>query len=598
MPVVAAVLLLFCTGCSLLPNRTPEEQTSTPRVLELEVLAPAPLDALLRRELDLSRVNRLAAGQPLPPGELERLVSAAPAQVYRLLEGQGYFGAHVQVAPLQGQPPRVRVTVQPGPRTTVHSLDLAVQGPLAAAAAGGDAAAREAQRALHAEWPLSPGEPFTGDAWNRAKTGALAGLRAQGYVDAQWATSKVLVDAAAAQARLALDAASGPLYRTGALRIEGLQDQDEQTVRNIADLEPGTPATETLLLDFQERLQRSGLFDRATVTLEPDAVRPEATPVRVRLGERQLQEATVGLGVSADEGARATLEHVHRRPFDRPWLARNQFTTSQVRQRWEGELSTQTLPGLFRNLLAGSYERLTSDTDTVLSGSVRLGRARETRQTSRLLFVEAARSVTRSGLGRSRSESLALHHHRIWRSLDDMLLPTRGHAVNTQIGAGVARSAPGSTGPFGRAYARLDIFRPLGRTWHAEARAELGQVWARDEVVVPEDLRFRAGGEHSVRGYAYRSLTPVVNGIEVGGRVLFTASVEVARPLLERLPQLWGAVFVDAGNAADEWHNLDPALGYGAGLRYRSPVGPVKLDLAWGREVHKLRLHLSVGVVF
>jgi translocation and assembly module TamA len=84
----------------------------------------------------------------------------------------------------------------------------------------------------------------------------------------------------------------------------------------------------------------------------------------------------------------------------------------------------------------------------------------------------------------------------------------------------------------------------------------------------------------------------------VGGRVLLTGRVEAEHPLLDRLPALLGAVFVDAGNAADRWTTLHPVLGYGVGVHYRSPVGPLRLDVAYGQDVHQLRLHLSVGVAF
>jgi translocation and assembly module TamA len=84
----------------------------------------------------------------------------------------------------------------------------------------------------------------------------------------------------------------------------------------------------------------------------------------------------------------------------------------------------------------------------------------------------------------------------------------------------------------------------------------------------------------------------------VGGNVLFTGSVEVARPVSPSLPSVWGAVFLDAGRAANSFAGLKPAYGAGFGVRWRSPVGPLKLDLAWGNETHKARLHLSVGIAF
>jgi translocation and assembly module TamA len=584
-------------GCASEP-RLPGGPPPSPPVLQLEVVAPKPLADLLEQHLDLARVNQLAGGEPLPSGELDRLVAAAPQQARGLLDTEGYFNAEITVERLAGTPPHVRVAVQPGPRTLVDSVRLDVQGPLVGEAEGGLEHARSARRSFVDGWPLPPGTPFRDADWSRAKTASLAALRAQGYIGAEWRSTEARVDAATQRAELTLQADSGPLYRVGPLQVEGLERQDERTVRNIANLTPGAPATETLLLDMQERLQTSNLFDRATVTVEPEAADPASTPVVVRLGERKLQEATVGIGIGANVGARVTLDHTHRRPFGRPWIARNKLELSQKQHRWEGELSTQTLPRLYRNLVGGGLERVKSDTDTVTSVRARVGRAHDTRRIDRQLFVEAQRSTTRSALGRETADALALHFHGVWRKLDDQLLPTRGRAWQGQVGAGLARSDPGRTGPFVRLWARLDAYRPLGGDWFGQGRVELGQVFAREHVRVPEALRFRAGGDESVRGYEYRSLTSVVNGVDVGGKVLFTASAEVAHPLLERYPQVWGAAFVDVGRAALRWTELTPAWGAGVGVRYRSPVGPVKLDLAWGHEVRRLRLHLSVGVAF
>ncbi|MGE4051804.1 MAG: BamA/TamA family outer membrane protein, partial [Piscinibacter sp.] len=71
-----------------------------------------------------------------------------------------------------------------------------------------------------------------------------------------------------------------------------------------------------------------------------------------------------------------------------------------------------------------------------------------------------------------------------------------------------------------------------------------------------------------------------------------------ARPISAQRPSLWWAAFVDAGNAANHWNELDLAWGYGLGMRWRSPVGPLRVDLAYGEEVRKWRLHLSVGIAF
>jgi translocation and assembly module TamA len=590
----ALMTLTLLAGCGSKPRLPGTKKDERPPAVLLEVQAPGPLAELLRENLDLARLPAMTQ-EPLREGEIDRLVAAAPAQARSLVRTEGYFNAEIAVENLGGDPPRVRVTVQPGPRAIVGDVQLDVQGPLREHAERGEPNALEAQQALRREWPLPPGAPFVDETWSRAKTQSLARLRAQGYVGADWKQTQARVDAATNRVTLTGRIDSGPLYRTGPLRIQGLNHHDERTVRNIANFPPGKPATEELLLDFQERLQASSLFDRATVSLDNDPQDPSDTPVRVRLGERKLQEATFGVGFGANVGPRATVEHTHRRPFGRPWLMRNQLEVAAVRQIWVGELSTHTLPGLYRNLAGGAAERVESETDVVKAVRARVGRAHDSKRITRLLYAQAESSLTTSDVSHDRSDAVGAYFEGIWRDVDDVLLPTTGQVWDGEVGAGVARSDPGTHGPFGRLHGRLLVYRPFG-SWFAQGRVELGQVYSRDDVVVPETLRFRAGGDESVRGYGYRDLAPVVNGVTVSGRVIFTASAEIARPILQKLPDLWGAAFVDVGRAAMRWSELDPALGLGVGLRYRSPVGPVKLDVAWGEEVNRLRLHFTVGV--
>jgi translocation and assembly module TamA len=154
------------------------------------------------------------------------------------------------------------------------------------------------------------------------------------------------------------------------------------------------------------------------------------------------------------------------------------------------------------------------------------------------------------------------------------------------------------SGPFARLYGRVQGYLPLGNSFYGSARLELGQVFVRETLSVPDTLLFRAGGDDSVRGYAYRSLGPEVNGAIVSGSTLLTASLQLTRPIFADQPAFLWALFVDAGNASDGWNKMRPVLGYGVGLHWRSPVGPLRVDLAYGEEVRKFRLHFSVGVVF
>jgi translocation and assembly module TamA len=114
-------------------------------------------------------------------------------------------------------------------------------------------------------------------------------------------------------------------------------------------------------------------------------------------------------------------------------------------------------------------------------------------------------------------------------------------------------------------------------------------------IDIPSQNLFRAGGAQSVRGYRYLSLGLREGEAIVGGRVMALGSLEYQFPVSG---PWWGAAFIDAGNVVDTPSQWRPALGYGAGVRWRSPIGPVNLDLAWGQRDQQLRVHFSVGYSF
>jgi translocation and assembly module TamA len=373
---------------------------------------------------------------------------------------------------------------------------------------------------------------------------------------------------------------------------------DRDTVGHLANFGVGTPLTETLVLDFQERLQKSGLFDRATVSVDADPAQAAAARVLVRVEESTRQQVVLGVGVSANTGPRATFEHIDRRLLGQALTARNRFELGQARQAWDGDLSTHAGPGLYRWIAGGTLERLVSDTDTVQTQRLRAGRAQDAPRIERLYFVEADRSSRRTATSRDVGVAYSLNHHWTWRDIDNPVLPTRGLTVALQVGGGTARENGGASGGFTRLWGRLTAYHPLGQAWYGQARLEAGSIFARQGLDLPDSLRFRAGGDDSVRGYGYRTLGPLSNGVVGSGDAILTGSLELARPLSADLPQFWGAVFVDAGNAADSLGAVRPALGSGIGLRWRSPVGPLRLDWAYGEEVRRARLHFSVGIVF
>lgn len=568
----------------------PGVPADAPAVYSLDIrVDDSGLRSLLQDNLDLARYR--ASEAALSRVELARLAAAAPAQAEALLETEGYFNAKAEVSRDPADDTRLRLTVTPGPQTRVGTLDIAFTEGIAADEV------KPLREALRSAWALKPGAAFTQAQWAANKSELLLRARTGDFPMARWAETAARVDPDTQTADLRLVLASGNRARLGALRIEGLTRQDRRTIERLTGYRAGDAYTEQKLAEFQERLAKTQLFDAVRVQLLPEVVDPDGTtPVQVTVTESPLQQATVAVGYHSNNGQSVSVEHLHRRPFDLPVRARSKLQLSRDLRGAELELSSHPQPDLHRNIAAFQFEQDRSGDTIATNLGVRLGRLYESTRDERLSYVELLRARETAGSQVNTNLAVSLNQQWIRRRLDSSLLPTEGHQALALVGLGYARGGGTDTsGPFGRMQLKLGAYQPIGG-WYASARAEVAQVIASERVGVPEKLLFLAGGDDSVRGYAYRSLGVERNGLTVGGRVMATGSLEIARPFTMSLPSLWGALFVDAGNATSRWTDYRPVVGYGAGVRWRSPVGPLRVDMARAQETGKWRLHFSVGI--
>jgi translocation and assembly module TamA len=591
-----------------LPEAPPPAPPPAPRPVAID--APNPLKDLLATNLDLARASRLTGDSALDDGEWARLVATAPAQVRELAGTQGYFDPTVTIDVAADAARTIHVRVSPGPQAAIDRVVLQFDGDLDRAASGGDAAALAIEAELQRAWPMPAGTPFRNATWSDAKAQWLARLRARGYGAAVWSGTSATVDPATHEVHLFLVADSGPQFRAGNLMIEGLERQPELTVRRLAGFASGAPLEETRLLDYQDRLQKTGLFDQVSVTYDPDPAQAGHATVNVHVHEQRLQQNTVAAGISNNTGPRISLEYVNRLPFGQPVTIANRLVWGRDEQSLNIDLTTH--PGEnFSSWLTGVFvDRVVTGTDVTETERVRFGRTRDTTRLERLQFVQVERSVQCTVVGCVDARAASLNQHTVWRRLDSLVLPTDGWTLSTQVGAGgaggpqspaqVAAGGPSSKyGPFTRLYGRYTQYWPLPSHWYATGRVELGQVFVSDEVNVPEPELFRAGGDDSVRGYPYLSLAPTSSdGSVVGGKALLTLSAEIAHPIADSLPGVWWAAFVDAGRAAPRFNDLKLAVGPGLGIRWRSPVGPLRIDWAWGEELNRGRISVSIGIAF
>ncbi len=559
------------------------------QALEVQIEAPPELETLLMAHLEIARAAR--AKEALPAEERDRLLRVSDETAHELLATEGYFSPRIETA-INGENTSsiIHYRVTPGPRTQVIKVSIRYAGALAGA--GKDAARLRAR--IEGEWPLKQGMPFRQADWDRAKNGVLLPLFGAAYAAARIADSAVEVDPEAHTAEVSLLIDSGPVFLYGPIVIEGSRRYPQEIARNLAPMRPGKPYRQQDLLDYQSVLEASGYYAQALVTIDPDPAIAAAVPVRVSVVEKPKKRLSFGLGASTDTGARVQVEGLHQDILHQGLRLKigTKLETKQqqgvVEWAWpRGERGFQDSLGLQlkRTDIAGQV------TESLLFGGKR-ARTRGTVETSTGLQYQVEQQKLGSALA-YHNRALSANYSWAKRTEGRGAFPVSGYVLNWQ--AGGAAAALLSDRSFVRLYGRHTQYFRLGERGRLILRGELGGVLADSRDGIPTDFLFRAGGDNSVRGYAYQSLGRIVAGAVEPVRLLATASIEANYFFTHS----WGvALFVDAGDAADQVADLAPKFGYGLGARWRSPLGPLNLDVAYGEATHQYRLHFSLGVSF
>ena len=148
---------------------------------------------------------------------------------------------------------------------------------------------------------------------------------------------------------------------------------------------------------------------------------------------------------------------------------------------------------------------------------------------------------------------------------------------------------------FVRLYTKYQYWFPVGQRDSVLLRTEFGKIFSNGDGGIPENYLFRTGGSTTVRGFSYQSLGVKSGEAVLGGQVMAASSIEYVH---WRNESLGVAAFVDVGDAAKDWRSLDSKQGIGFGARIKTPAGPIALDLAYGRQVRKARLDISIAIAF
>ncbi|WP_430435043.1 autotransporter assembly complex protein TamA [Methyloversatilis sp.] len=586
---------ILCAGLALLAGATaqatdeavdPPDGQATPAEVDLGRLTiEAP--ALPEPVLDMlnTHARSLKLREPLDGERAERrTLRRVRREMTELLATEGWFSPTFDIA---GDPPVLRI--EPGARTRVSSVSIVFDGDLA-----GDGDERAARRAaLRAGWRLAEGQPFRQADWSAAKQTLLEDLTARDYAAAVLGDSRAEVDPDSAKVNLSVRVDSGPAFRFGDIEATGLALHDLDLVRRYSTIKPGDPYSTDAVLAFERALLSSPYFSSVQILADVDPARADATPVRVAVTEASSRRLSFGAGLSSNTGYRGEVGWSDNNLFKRSWLLNSAVRLEQLRQIAFADVMLPPREDGYRDsfgVLAENADIQDLITRRVGAGIVRARVKGDVEIRHSLSLQREQREI--DGFVQSTQQSLALNTSWTWRRVDDLFNPREGWVLNAQIGGGVKGLL--SDANFLRGYLKGQWFIPVGKRDQLILRGEVGLTGGVTEAL-PQDFLFRTGGSTTVRGYDYLELGVRQGSAIVGGRALGVASVEY----VHWTSDTWGAAFfIDAGDAADTREDFKPAFGAGAGVRWRSPAGPIAFDLAYGERERQWRPHFSLAIAF
>jgi translocation and assembly module TamA len=530
----------------------------------------------LRNDLrSVSEAVELIKRPPISELQLRRRAERDVPRFQQVLRAHGYYAASVDVQiRTEHVPARIEYVVTEGPRYVLREIDLAPADP------DPDSPRPPSPE----EAGLVSGEPALARKILQAEERIVQALGRRGYPFARANEREVRVEHAARAVDVIYRYEAGPPAVFGETAFHGLTSVRESFMRGKVPWNPGDPYDGRLLRLAQRRMTGSDLFSSVRV-IKAEELTPEgALPLRVEFSERKHRSIGFGAGYASDEGARGRVWWEHRnlmREGERLGLS---WSVTEIGYATEARFLKPDFR-MVDQALKITLRAALDDPDAFRSRNIG-GLVGVERQLQPGLLVGAGvgmkYSSVRDATDKNRFALLYLPVHVDWDRSDDVLDPRRGNRLTVSMAP--YRDLAGSEVTFVKGRAGGTQYMSLSERFDVDLAFRLVAATIagapRDDV--PADERLYAGGGGTVRGYEYQSVGPLDDrNRPVGGKSQTLASSE----LRWRLNREFGLVaFVDGGAVYEDSVpeiGDDVRWGAGFGIRYFTPVGPLRFDLAF-----------------
>jgi len=537
---------------------------------------------------DLAENVRIVVGDiPTDDALIDVYIDLLPEQTRKALAAYGYFEPEIDVKQtIVDEEIVVSINVKTGSPVLISSINVEVKGP-----ASTDTAFQD----IRSRIPLKQNAIFLSADYEATKSLLLDAAQTQGYFDFKFVTNAVLVSRINRTAVINLVADSGPRFTFGSVKFDQNTFSDEFLNRWLP-FESGDPYNASKIAELTQDLQSSGYFSTVRVSPQRDIRYGATVPILVSLSAKENNQVALGIGYSSDEKLRGKVTWGKPLINRSGHLAESELNLSGVSQAISFSYRIPRKNQPLYNFWGAEYGVKNTEEDGTKSllSTLNFQRVRRfANQWIESVFIRWERE--RDTVNRvTDTTDLVLPGVRYSRSRSKGYpFLNWGQSSSFQFLYGNRELL--STIDFYKTSLNFKYLRAISPRNTFIFSFQYGAISTNDFDKVPLTQRFFAGGDRSIRGYRYRSVSPLdLDGKPKGGRYLESGSVEYNFRFADR----WSlAVFTDVGRA---FNNFSTAQRYGAGfgIRWQSPVGPFRLDLA--RPIahgdnNDVRVHLSLG---
>jgi len=519
---------------------------------------------------------------------LDHFQEQIPRKVQEALESLGYYHGAATVS-RETTPEgifRVTVTIEAGEPVRVRMVTLRIEGP-----GEGEAALRNAVE----KFPLKKGDILRHDVYEDAKRGIHDLGIGMGYLNGRFSRHDIQVIVSQSCADIDLVYVTGPRYYFGKINFSGAPGYPQRFLNRYVAFKEGEVFSYEKIWETQRNLTLADRYSDVRIDTDKEKAQENRVPVDIKLTPSPENQVKIGGGYGTDTGPRFSATYRDKNVLDAGHQLDAGVNVSKVLQ---GVAMGYTVPGAdirTFSALKVNLKQENTDTYTTKELTMELQHVRPYFfDKSGAVFLQLLRENSDAGDQKTNTFSLMPGFRMFDRQYDHPARPTKGFSYLAEI-RGTNQTLGSYTGFIQGTLTGSGLYPLLGGVTlltRINAGATLQNEGSKD---LPIAIRYFAGGDNSVRGYAYQSLGAKDDkGNVVGGKNTLVGSVEMERLLWKD----WGAAaFYDVGNAFNSFREMDLAQGAGIGCRYYTPVGPIKLDIArqLGTPEPVFRLHLGFG---